>query len=70
MAWRFTGYDVMPKKDDNSVSPYLRKPLRSYEEAQREPSDGKTRPKRKKTPAKSATRDPAGEASRNDPNDR
>ncbi len=43
MAWLPTGYDVMPKNDDDSVSPYLRKPLRPYEEVQREPADETSR---------------------------
>ena len=70
MAWLLPGYDVMPKKNDDSVSPYLRKPLRSYEEVLREPNDGKTWSNRRKAPTKSATRDPAGEVSRDEANDR
>ena len=44
MAWLLPGYDVMPKKNDDSVSPYLRKPLRSYEEVQCKPTGSKAPP--------------------------
>ncbi len=66
MALLLPGYDVMPKKDDDSVSPYLRKPLRDYEEVRREPADLKTRPDRRKGATRSVSRDPASEASRDE----
>ncbi len=70
MTSLLSGRGAMPKKKSDSVSPYLRKPLRSYEEVQREPADGKTRPDRRKAPTKSVTCDPAGEASRDEQDDR
>jgi hypothetical protein len=60
----------MPKSDDNSVSPYLRRPLRPFEEAQREQTQGEKRPHRRKAPTKAVTRDPVDKASPDDPNDR
>ena len=43
---------VMPGKDDDSLSPYLRKPLRTYEDATREQA---SRP----DPGKSSTEPPS-----------
>ena len=70
MTWRFAGYDVMPKRDDDSVSPYLRRSPRPFEEAQREQAQSKKRPDQRKAPSKAVTRDPIDKASPDDPNDR
>jgi len=70
MAWQLAGCGAMPKKSDEHISPYLCRPLRPYEEVQREPADGKTRPDRRKSPTKGAPRDPGGETGRGEQNDR
>jgi hypothetical protein len=63
-------YTVKPGKDDDSVSPYLRRPLRLFEEAQREQAQGEKRPDRRKVPTTSVTRDPADKVNPDDPSDR
>jgi len=70
MTWRFVGYDVMPKRDDDSVSPYLRRSLRPFEEAQREQAQGKKKPDQRKAPTKAVTRDSVDKTCPDDPNDR
>ncbi len=70
MTWRCAGYDVMPKRDDDSISPYLRRQLRPFEEAQREQTQSKKPPDRWKAPTKAVTRDPVDKARPDDPNDR
>lgn len=41
-------HTVMPGKDDESVSPYLRKPARTYEDATREQANRRKPPEPKK----------------------
>ena len=69
MTRLITGCGATAKKNE-PISAYLRRPLRSYEEVQREQADGKTRPVRGKPPTRGTSRDPAGEASRDEQNDR
>jgi hypothetical protein len=42
--------NVMPGKDDQSVSPYLRKPARTYEDATREQAKRRKPPEPNKGP--------------------
>ncbi len=63
-------HTFMSKKNGDSVSPYLRKPLRKYEEVTREQAKNETRPDRRKAPTKSVTGDPVDKVSPDDPNDR
>jgi len=60
MTWRFAGYDVMPKRDDDSVSPYLRRRLRSYAEVACEKGED-SRPEDRPKGTGPGTRDPADE---------
>ena len=64
-----TGRGAMAKKNE-PISAYMRRPLRSYEEVQRERADGKTRPVRGKPSTRGTSRDPADDASRDEQNDR
>ncbi len=70
MAMTLTRCSVMPKIDDDSVSPYLQRRLRPFEEAQREQAQGKKRPDRWKAPSKAVTRDSVDKESPDDPIDR
>jgi hypothetical protein len=63
-------HSVMPKKRDDSVSPYLRRRLRKYEELARKPEEDGKRPGRSKAPERPVTRDPADRASPDEPDDR
>jgi hypothetical protein len=47
--------NIMPGKDDESVSPYLRKPTRTYEDVNREQANRRKKPVPKKEPT-----DPGG----------
>jgi hypothetical protein len=60
----------MPKKIDDHISPYLRRPLRSYEEAQLERANGMTRPVRRKPPTRGAFRNPGSKTRRDEQYDR
>lgn len=66
----FSGCAAMSKKDDEHISPYLRRRLRSYEEVQRERADHGTRPDRQKSPTSGVSRDPGKGKSRDDQVDR
>lgn len=65
-----TRHSVMPKKTDDSVSPYLRRRLRKYEEVTHKSDEKDKRPDLSKTPEKPATRDPADRASPDESDDR
>lgn len=57
-------HNVMPKKSDDSVSPYLRKPVRSYERVmcERAEQSKQARPRHRARPTKkSETELPEGE---------
>ena len=69
MTRLITGRGAIAKKNE-PISPYLQRPLRSYEEEKREQADGKTQPVRGKPSTSGTSRDPAGEASRDEQNDR
>jgi hypothetical protein len=51
MASIIARQNVMPGKDDESVSPYLRKPTRTYEDATREQAKRRKPPDPKKDTA-------------------
>jgi hypothetical protein len=70
MTQLLSGFGVMRNKDDEHISPYLRRRLRSHVEAQRERINSKTQPVRGKPTNRSVTRDRAGEASLDEQNDR
>lgn len=63
-------HSVMPKKTDDSVSPYLRRRLRKYEEVAQKPQEDGKRPGRSKAPEQPVTRDSADRASPNESDDR
>jgi hypothetical protein len=50
MASIIARQNVMPGKDDQSVSPYLRKPARTYEDATREQAKRRKPPEPNKDP--------------------
>ena len=70
MSMSFAQHTFMSKKNVDSISPYLRKPLRRYEEVTREPAKDEKRPDRRKTPTKAVPHDPLDKAISDDPNDR
>jgi len=70
MTWRCAGYAVMPKRDNDSISPYLQRRRRPFEEAQREQAQSKKQSDRRKASTKAETRDPVDKARPDDPNDR
>jgi hypothetical protein len=61
-----SGCGAMPKKDDESISPYLRRRLRSYGEVHRERAERKGRLGHVKPQTAGASRGPAGETSRDE----
>ena len=63
-------HTFMSKKNGDSVSPYLRKPLRKYEEATREQAKDEKRSDRGEMPTKSLPRDPVDKVSPDESNDR
>jgi hypothetical protein len=65
-----SGCGAKPKKDDESISPYLRRRLHSYEEIHGERAERKTRPVREKPRTRRLSRNPGTEASRDDQDDR
>jgi hypothetical protein len=70
MAWQLAGCGAMPKKSDEHISPYLYRPLRPYEEAQRERAEGKARLLRRKPPTRGASRDLGDKMNRDEQDDR
>jgi len=53
MASIIARHTVMPGKDDESISPYLRKPARTFEDATREQANRRKPPEPKKDSAES-----------------
>jgi hypothetical protein len=70
MAAALTRHSVMPKKTDDSVSPYLRRRLRKFEEVAPKPEEDGKRSNRSKAPEQHATRDPTDRASPDESDDR
>ncbi len=70
MASSISGCGATHKKADEHISPYLRRRLRSQEEAQRERANSKTRLVRGKPHCKGMSTDPADDTSRDEQDDR
>jgi hypothetical protein len=62
MAWMIARHTVMPGTDDDSVSPYLRKPARTYEDVTREQAKRPKPPEPKKDSTKPGGTDKAEHA--------
>ena len=70
MTSLLSGHGAIANKNDEQISPYLRRPLRSYQEVRREQTVGKARPVRRKAPTRIVTRDPTDEMCRDEQDDR